>query len=88
MSEHVLVAPVVTEGERRRRLYLPTLPDGKAWIDFHTRARFGAGVWQEVDAPLHQLPLFVVEGAELAMAAPMAGALPKHDDPVSELIRF
>lgn len=88
LGEHVLVAPVVTEGERRRRLYLPVLPDGKAWIDFYTRARYGAGAWQEVDAPLHQLPLFVVEGAQLPVSAPQAGALPKHDDPVSESVRF
>jgi alpha-glucosidase len=64
------------------------LPDGKAWVDFHTRARLNAGEWHEVDAPLERLPLFVVEGAELAFAAPVAGAVPRHDDPVTQRVLF
>jgi alpha-glucosidase len=88
LGDRLLVAPVVNEGERARRLYLPNLPDRKGWIDFYTRARFGAGAWHAVDAPLRRLPLFVVEGAELSVSAPLAGALPKHDDPVSEILRF
>jgi len=88
LGDRLLVAPVVNEGARVRRLYLPLLPDGKGWIDFYSRTRFAAGAWHEVDAPLHRLPLFVVEGAELPVSAPLAGALPKHDDPVSELLLF
>jgi alpha-glucosidase len=89
LGEHLLVAPVVHERERQRRLYLPALPDGKGWVDFHTRARLRAGEWQEVDAPLDRLPLFVVEGAALALAAPaVEGALPRHDDEVSERVGF
>jgi alpha-glucosidase len=88
LGEHLLVAPVVNGGERQRRLYLPALPDGKGWVDFHTRARLNAGEWHEVDAPLERLPLFVVEGAELAFAAPVAGAVPRHDDPVTQRVLF
>jgi alpha-glucosidase len=88
LGDRLLVAPVVNEGARLRRLYLPLLPDRKGWIDFYSRTRFAAGAWHEVDAPLHRLPLFVVEGAELPVSAPLAGALPKHDDPVSELLLF
>ena len=88
LGEHLLVAPVVNAGERRRRLYLPQLPQGKGWVDFHTRQRLAAGQWHEVDAPLDRLPLFVVEGAELQLAAPVGDALPRHDDPVSETVRF
>ncbi|TAH13662.1 MAG: hypothetical protein EAZ11_02185 [Curvibacter sp.] len=88
LGDRLLVAPVVNEGERQRSLYLPNLPDGKGWIDFYSRARSTAGAWHAVDAPLHRLPLFVVEGAELPVSVPLAGALPKHDDPVSEVLRF
>lgn len=88
LGDRLLVAPVVNEGARLRRLYMPLLPDGKGWIDFYSRTRFAAGAWHEVDAPLHRLPLFVVEGAELPVSAPLAGALPTHDDPVSEILRF
>jgi alpha-glucosidase (family GH31 glycosyl hydrolase) len=78
----------VNEGDRMRRLYLPQLPKGKGWVDFHTRGRLPAGQWHDADAPLDRLPLFVVEGAELPLASPVAGAIPRHDDPVSELVRF
>lgn len=88
LGEHLLVAPVVNEGERRRRVYLPTLPEGKGWIDFHTRIRLSAGAWHEIDAPLDRLPLLVTEGTELPVAAPTEGALPRHDDPVYEQLRF
>ncbi|MGY0195308.1 glycoside hydrolase family 31 protein [Leptothrix sp. BB-4] len=88
LGEHLLVAPVVHEGERRRRLYLPQLPDGRDWIGFHDRQRLVSGQWHEVDAPLDCLPLFVVEGAELPLASPPGDALPRHDDPVSAWERF
>ena len=88
LGEHLLVAPVVNEGERRRRLYLPILPEGKGWIDFHSRTRLSAGAWHEIDAPLGRLPLLVTEGAELPVAAPAEGALPRHDDPIYEQLRF
>jgi alpha-glucosidase len=88
LGEHLLVAPVIAEGERQRRLYLPALPNGKAWIDFYSRARLLGGAWHTIEAPLHRLPLFVTEGAELAVSAPEAGQVPRHDDPVSEILRF
>jgi len=88
LGDHLLVAPVVNEGDRMRRLYLPQLPKDKGWVDFYTRGRLPAGQWHDADAPLDRLPLFVVEGAELPLASPVAGALPRHDDPVSELVRF
>jgi alpha-glucosidase len=88
LGEHLLVAPVVHEGERRRRLYLPRLPEGRDWIGFHDHARLASGQWHEVDAPLDRLPLFVVQGAELPLASPPGDALPRHDDPVVERRRF
>ncbi len=88
LGEHLLVAPVVHAGERRRRLYLPQLAAGLVWIDFYTRERLHAGQWHEVDAPLERLPLFVMEGVQLKLASPVAGALPRHDDPVSETVLF
>ena len=88
LGEHLLVAPVINEGERQRRLYLPALPRGKSWVDFYSRARLAAGAWHTVEAPLDRLPLFVVEGSELAVSAPAAGQVPRHDDPISEVLRF
>jgi alpha-glucosidase (family GH31 glycosyl hydrolase) len=79
---------VVHAGERKRRLYLPQLAAGLGWIDFYTRERLHAGQWHEVDAPLERLPLFVMEGVQLKLASPVAGALPRHDDPVSETVLF
>jgi alpha-glucosidase len=88
LGEHLLVAPVVNEGERRRRLYLPALPEGKCWVDFYSRARLSPGAWLEIDAPLDRLPLLVTEGAVLPVAAPAEGGLPRYDDPVYEQLRF
>ncbi|WP_254838404.1 TIM-barrel domain-containing protein [Natronomonas marina] len=75
----LLVAPVVTEGARERRLYLP---DGE-WVNFWDAVEYdeatGAfervgpvevvegGQYVTVDAPLDEIPLFVRAGAELEL---------------------
>jgi len=51
----ILVAPVVKEGLRLRRVYLPA---GVDWINWWTRERFEGGKEHVVDAPLEQLLLF------------------------------
>lgn len=84
----LLVAPVVERGARERSVYLPALPDGQRWFDFHTREPFEAGRQHVVPAPLERMPLFVREGARIPVAAPQAGSLPKHDDPISEVLSF
>ncbi len=58
-GEHLLVAPVLAEGQARRRLYLPA----GEWRCFHTGEHFDGGQTIEVDAPLGHLPLFARGGA-------------------------
>ena len=87
LGEALLAAPVVEAGARKRRVYLPTLPQGQ-WTCFHTRVKLPGGQCHEVAAPLDRLPLFVKPGVEVPLAAPRAGQLPRHDDPVVEVLRF
>ena len=88
LGQSILVSPVVTAGQREKRIYLPRLADGRCWVDFQTRQRLTSGAWHTVAAPLAHLPMFVVEGAQIAIASPVPGQLPRHDDPVSEVLHF
>jgi alpha-glucosidase len=58
LGSQFLVAPVVEEGARTRRVYLQKLPAGQAWRDFASGEMFAAGQYHTVDAPLAKLPLF------------------------------
>jgi sulfoquinovosidase len=55
LGDRLLVAPVVTEGARSRRVYFPP---GAAWFHVLTGARFEGGATVEVDAPLGTPPVF------------------------------
>ena len=66
LGRDVLVAPVVHEGETRRRVYFPR---GDAWIDWWDGTRHAGGTSAEVAAPLERLPLFVREGAAIPTSA-------------------
>ncbi|MBM4291863.1 MAG: hypothetical protein FJ138_10795, partial [Deltaproteobacteria bacterium] len=54
IGDDLLAAPVLREGERARRLYLP---EG-AWWHVWTGARYEGPAWVEVPAPLGAPPLF------------------------------
>lgn len=58
----VLVAPVLSLGERRRAVYLPS---GSDWTDAWTGAAAAGGSRIEADAPLDRIPLFFRDGAAL-----------------------
>ncbi len=58
LGSQYLVAPVVEEGARTRRVYLPKLPTGQTWQDFESGEIFAAGQYHTVDAPMAKLPLF------------------------------
>jgi alpha-glucosidase len=88
LGADLLVAPVVEPGAVQREVYLPRLPDGRKWLDFHTRQAFAAGQTHRVEAALTQLPLFVREGARIPVALARAGQTARHDDPVSEVLVF
>jgi alpha-glucosidase len=85
LGDALLVAPVVHPGAMTRDVYLPQGP--AAWFDFHTGERFEAGKAHTVAAPLFTLPLFARAGAEIPVARGQTGRH-RHDDPVSELLRF
>jgi alpha-glucosidase len=88
LGREILVAPVVTQNQTQRAVYLPKLAAGEAWFDFYSREQFRAGETHLIDAPLSKLPLFVRSGARIATAQPRGGARPSHDDPVSEILQF
>lgn len=62
VGDGILVAPVVSEGQTKRRVYFPK---GVAWLDWRTGRRYEGGTEAEVDAPLDKLPLFARDGARL-----------------------
>ncbi|HEX2358268.1 MAG TPA: glycoside hydrolase family 31 protein [Solirubrobacterales bacterium] len=53
------VAPVVEEGARTRRAYLPS----GQWIDWWNGERLDGGRWIDAEAPLERIPLWVREGS-------------------------
>jgi alpha-glucosidase len=88
LGESLLVSPVLNQGQRIKKIYLPQLSDGQHWLDFETRQVYSAGQWHEVQAPMTRLPIFVVQGAQIPVAQPAAGAVPRHDDPVVDTLQF
>jgi len=62
----LLVAPVLFEGARSRRVYLPT---GSDWRDAWTDEELAGGQWIEADAPLERIPLYVRAGKTLPIRA-------------------
>ncbi len=88
LGADLLVAPVVAAGATTRRVYLPALDGGANWFDFETGQAYASGQWHEVAAPLDKLPLFARAGAAIPCAAPAAGQVARHDDPVKEIRRF
>ena len=61
---HLLVAPVIEEGQRERTLYLPP----GEWIDWRTDDRCTGGKEITVAAPLERCPVFVRAGAVIPTA--------------------
>lgn len=58
----MLIAPILYEGEREREVYLP---GGIEWINIWTHEMFNGGKMINVQAPLHQIPVFARRGAEV-----------------------
>ncbi len=78
-GEDLLVAPVVTRGERLRSVVAPS----GAWIDWWDGARFQSDgrAPLAIDAPLEKLPLLLREGAIVPMLRPTIDTLFAADDP-------
>lgn len=62
VGRDLLVAPVLEEGQTRRRVYFPK---GDAWVDWWTGQRYQGGKDADVDAPVDRLPLFARVGAAI-----------------------
>ncbi|RMH96357.1 MAG: DUF5110 domain-containing protein [Calditrichaeota bacterium] len=67
VGEHLLVAPVVKEGERLKKVYLP---EGK-WLDWHSETVYEGGRTVVVEAPLERIPLFLRSGAIIPTRDPV-----------------
>jgi alpha-D-xyloside xylohydrolase len=63
----LLVAPVLDEGARSRRVYLPV---GTRWTDAWTGKKLDGGQWITADAPLERIPLYLRGGAHLPITNP------------------
>jgi alpha-D-xyloside xylohydrolase len=61
-GDSLLIAPLLTEGNRRR-VYLP---QGE-WTDWWTRKRLTGGGWIETNSSLETIPVFIREGALIPM---------------------
>jgi alpha-D-xyloside xylohydrolase len=65
LGPDILVAPVTEAGARSRTVYLPA---GTRWTDPATGALHEGGATLDVLAPLERIPVFVREGAAVAVA--------------------
>lgn len=82
---NVLVANVLEQGARERRVYLPHNDDG--WYDYYTGRHLEGGQEIVVPAPLDHIPLFARGGAIL----PLTGRedfTQLHDEPSRQLRVF
>jgi alpha-D-xyloside xylohydrolase len=61
-GSEILVAPVLYEGVRERRVYLPMASN---WINTATGTIHAGGQWVKVATPIQAIPVFVKEGSEL-----------------------
>lgn len=79
LGDELLVAPVVTGGQTRRRLVVP----GGTWTDFWDGVAWSPDARGEieVDAPLAKLPLFLRQGAIIPMLRPTIDTLAPATDP-------
>lgn len=58
-GENMLVAPVLYEGERKKRIYLPK----GVWFNYLTKEKFEGGKWQSISCELDEIIVLVKEGA-------------------------
>jgi alpha-D-xyloside xylohydrolase len=61
-----LVAPVTTQGQIRKQVYLPA---GTDWYDYWTNTRLSGGQTVTVAAPIDRIPVFVRAGSILPLGA-------------------
>lgn len=62
-GENIMAAPVVSQGQRARSLYLP---EGK-WLDFWTHEEITGGKYILKEAPLDICPIYIKKGSFIPM---------------------
>jgi alpha-D-xyloside xylohydrolase len=62
----ILVAPILWEGARSRKVYLPK---GAKWSNPYTGEQYEGGQWIVCDAPLEIIPVFLKNGVVLPIKA-------------------
>ncbi len=77
LGDELLVAPVVEQGARKRRLYLPS----GVWIDQETRRRYQGPGFLTVAAPLGRIPVFIRSGSIIPKLPPDVVTLVAAEDP-------
>lgn len=78
-GDALLVAPVLEEGARGRRVYLPA---GR-WYDFWTDAVFEGPVWIEAETLLERIPLYVQAGSLVPTGPEMDYVGQRPTDPLT-----
>jgi alpha-glucosidase (family GH31 glycosyl hydrolase) len=66
LGDDLLVAPVLNPGQTERSVYLPTA----SWRDYWTGETYQGPGRVTVPAPLHHIPLFIREAADLNLPLP------------------
>ena len=66
LGDHVLVAPVVSQGETSKKVWLPDVPGG--WLDFWSDQAHAGGREVTLEGPPGRLPLLIRGGAVLPLA--------------------
>ncbi len=78
VGEHLLVAPMLTSGSRRR-VYLP---EGR-WKDWWTGEEIDGGQWSVIDVALDHLPTWIRDGGAVATGPMMAHVGERPTDAVN-----
>lgn len=64
LGDDLLVSIIWENGKTRQQVYLPA---GEVWINLWNNQEFEGGQTIEVDAPLHQTPVFLRKGSDLSL---------------------
>jgi len=80
IGDNLLVAPVLSEFENSKKLYLP---EGK-WLGWWDNKVYEGGQWILVDAPIDRIPLYIKQGSVIPMREKME-YIGEHTQDVSHL---
>jgi len=70
-----LVAPVTTQGQTEKDVYLPA---GSDWYDFWTNQKYSGGRWIKAAAPIERIPVFVKAGSIVPLGSEIQSTASKQ----------